>query len=70
VLQALLDAQDLLDRRHVYELASTNLQRLLGVTRMESDSTVLIACEKGSLLDLSSKIVAAISPQLSGVEVF
>ncbi|THV08381.1 composite domain of metallo-dependent hydrolase [Dendrothele bispora CBS 962.96] len=67
---ALLDAQDRLDRKHVYELGSTNLQRLLGITRMESESTVLIASEGGSLFDMSSKIIAAISPQQSGVEIF
>ncbi|KAF5358954.1 hypothetical protein D9758_004746 [Tetrapyrgos nigripes] len=68
--QALLDAQGCLDWRKAYELGSTNLQRLLGVTRMKSEEAVLIACEKASMLDMTSKIVAAITPQHSGVELF
>jgi len=43
------------------------LEKLLGIREMDDD---MVAYEGGSVFDLSSKVVAVISPQRHGVDFF
>ncbi|KIK67964.1 hypothetical protein GYMLUDRAFT_1014512 [Collybiopsis luxurians FD-317 M1] len=52
----------------VYGLATTNLERLLGVKRIDPETADLVAFEGGSAFNLSSKVVAVISPSKQQVE--
>ena len=58
-----------MNQRQAYALASTNLDKLLGIKHDHEDAD-LIAIEGGSLFDLSSKVVAAVSPQRGLVDLF
>ncbi|KAF8826905.1 hypothetical protein HHX47_DHR5000901 [Lentinula edodes] len=49
--------------REVYGLATINLEQLLGVKGIEPESADLVAFDGGSVFNLSSKIVAVVSPQ-------
>ena len=51
-----------MNKRQAYALASTNLDKLLGIKHNGEDAD-LVAIEGGSLFDLSSKVVAVVSPQ-------
>ncbi|KAF9076825.1 hypothetical protein BDP27DRAFT_1312651 [Rhodocollybia butyracea] len=52
-----------LSPREVYGLATTNLEKILGVKGIEPESADLVAFAGGSAFNLSSKVVAVISPQ-------
>lgn len=56
-------------KRQAYALASTNLDKLLGI-RYDSEDADLVAFEGGSLFDLSSKVAAVVSPQRGLVDLF
>ena len=58
-----------MNKRQAYALASTNLDKLLGIKHKNEDSD-LVAFEGGSLFDLSSKVAAVISPQRGLVDLF
>lgn len=51
-----------MNKRQAYALASTNLDKILGIEH-SSEGADLVAFEGGSLFDLSSKVAAVISPQ-------
>jgi len=57
------------NKRRAYALASTNLDKLLGIKHDSKDSD-LVAFEGGSLFDLSSKVAAVVSPQRGLVDLF
>lgn len=55
--------------RQAYALASTNIEKLLGINHGSEDAD-LVAFEGGSLFDLSSKVAAVVSSQRGLVDVF
>ena len=58
-----------MNKRQAYALASTNLDKLLGIKHGSKDSD-LVAFEGGGLFDFSSKVVAVVSPQRGLVDLF
>ena len=56
-------------RAEILALASTNLERLLG---LETDPQLsdLVATEQGDLLDFEGKVVGIISPRKGVVDLF
>lgn len=58
--QAALEADGRLSVQDAIALASTNLERLLGVQVPNKD---LVAVKQGTLLDFEGKIVGLISPE-------
>ncbi|KAJ4001803.1 carbohydrate esterase family 9 protein [Lentinula boryana] len=66
--QAYQDSIPSATAREVYGLATTNLEQLLGVKGIEPSSADLVAFDGGSVFNLSSKVVAIISPQRSQVD--
>ena len=58
-----------MNKRQAYALASTNLDKLLGI-KHDSEDSDLVAFEGGGLFDLSSKVAAIISPQRGLVDLF
>ena len=58
-----------MNKRQAYALASTNLDKLLGINH-GSEGADLVAFEGGSLFELSSKVAAVVSPQRGLVDVF
>ncbi|KAJ3975165.1 carbohydrate esterase family 9 protein [Lentinula raphanica] len=67
--QAYHDSMTSATAREVYGLATTNLERLLGVKGIDPSSADLVAFDGGSVFNLSSKVVAVISPQRSQVDI-
>lgn len=57
--QAALEANGHISRADAIALASTNLEKLLGVKNTNND---LIAIKKGTILDFEGKVVGVISP--------
>lgn len=68
VAWAALEANGRIDRRQAYALGSTNLETLLGVQDWIGDEADLVAFDGGSAFDLSSKVVAIVSPGRGLVE--
>ncbi|KDQ64250.1 hypothetical protein JAAARDRAFT_64138 [Jaapia argillacea MUCL 33604] len=66
---AALESNGRIDRREAFALATTNLEELLGVKDMFDDRADLVAYEGGGVFDLSSKVVAVLSPQRGVVDV-
>lgn len=67
--QAGLESSGRINKHQAYALASTNLDKLLGI-KHGSDYADLVAFEGGSLFDLSSKVAAVISPERGLVDLF
>lgn len=63
-----MESSGRVNKRQAYALASTNLDKLLGISHGEDAD--LIAIEGGSLFDLSSKVAAVLSPQRGLVDLF
>lgn len=61
--QAKLDSNGRIDEQQAYSLASTNLEKLLGVINLIDETADLVAYEGGSAFDLSSKVAAVLSPE-------
>ncbi|ESK94416.1 carbohydrate esterase family 9 protein [Moniliophthora roreri MCA 2997] len=59
-----------LDRETTYGLASTTLEKLLGVKGLDEETGDLVAFHQGSVFDSGSKPVAVISPLRATVDVF
>lgn len=68
-VQAGLESSGLINKRQAYALASTNLDKLLGIDHASEDAD-LVAFEGGSLFELSSKVAAVISQQRGLVDMF
>jgi hypothetical protein len=68
-LQALLDSPDTLTRSSAFAIASTNIEKLLGlsVDPYESD---LVATSGGDLFSFEGKVIAVISPRRGKVDYF
>ncbi|KAF9646963.1 hypothetical protein BDM02DRAFT_2841164 [Thelephora ganbajun] len=64
-----LESSGCINKRQAYALASTNLDKLLGIKHGSGDGD-LVAFEGGSLFDLSSKVAAVVSPQRGLVDLF
>ena len=58
-LQTALEAGGALSKHDAIALASTNLEKLLGIHESNDE---LVATAGGGLLDFSSKVVAVVSP--------
>jgi hypothetical protein len=67
-LKAALESNGRVGKLQAYALASTNLEKLLGVDVINADTGDLVAYKGGSAFELSSKVVAVISPQRGLVE--
>lgn len=67
--QAILESNGRISERQAYALVSSDLERLLGVRSVGEDAD-LVAYESGGLFDLSSKVVAIISPRREVVDLF
>ncbi|KAF9006581.1 carbohydrate esterase family 9 protein [Cyathus striatus] len=65
---AKLESNGRVNERQAYAMATSDLERLLGVRAVEDVD--LVAFEGGGLFDLSSKVAAIISAQRGFVEVF
>ena len=64
-----MESSGRVNKRQAYALASTNLDKLLGIEHENGDAD-LVAIEGGSLFDLSSKVAAVVSPQRGLVDLF
>jgi len=64
-----LESSGRVNKSQAYALASTNLDKLLGI-KHDSEDADLVAFEGGNLFDLSSKVVAVVSPQRGLVDLF
>jgi hypothetical protein len=58
-----MESNGRLTRREAYELASTNLETLMGLKGANDEMGDLVAYEGGSSFDLSSKVVAVLSQE-------
>jgi hypothetical protein len=58
-----LESNGRLTQREVYELASTSLENLVGLKNVNGETADLVAYDGGTAFDLSSKVVAVLSPQ-------
>jgi hypothetical protein len=61
-VKAALESNGRLSEKQVYAMATTDLEKLLGVQGIDEDSADLVAYEGGGVLDMSSKVAAIISP--------
>lgn len=62
LVQASLESNGRLSEKQAYAMATTDLEKLLGVQEIDDDLVDLVAYEGGGLLDSSSKVSAIISP--------
>ena len=58
-----------ISRTEALALASTNLEKLLGV-EVDTSLADLIATEAGDIFDFESKVVGVISPRKGAVDLF
>ena len=58
-----------MNKREAYALASTNLDKILGI-KHDSEDADLVAFEGGSMFDLSGKVAAVVSPHRGLVDLF
>ena len=67
--QAALESPKEITRTQALALASTNLEKLLGLN-VEPELSDLVATEYGDLLDFGSKVVGVIAPRKGAVDLF
>ncbi len=67
VFQAALDSNGKISKEHAIALASTNIEKLLGVT-VEAEDTDFVASISGDFLDPSSRVASIISPRRGRVD--
>ncbi|KIM83388.1 hypothetical protein PILCRDRAFT_69640 [Piloderma croceum F 1598] len=65
---AKLESNGRIDEQQAYSLASTNLEKLLGIVNLSNETADLVAYEGGSAFDLSSKVVAVLSAERGVVD--
>jgi len=68
--QAALESNGHISESQAYQLATTNLEKLLGVREIGEDASDLVVYEGGSMFELSSKVVGVISPVRGCVDLF
>lgn len=69
-VQASIESNGRIDKQQAYALATTNLEKLLGVVNLPDGAADLVAYQGGSLFDLSSKVVGVLSAERGGVDLF
>ena len=62
-----MESQGQIEARQAYALASTALEKLLGIWGV-GDEPDLVAYDGGNAFELSSKVVAVLSPQRGFVD--
>ena len=67
--QAALEAPEDISRTQALALASSNLEKLLGL-EVQAELADLVAMEAGDILDFESKSVGVISPRKGIVDLF
>lgn len=67
-----MESNGRIDDQQAYALATTNLEKLLGVINLQGEAGTgdLVAYDGGNVFDLSSKVVAVLSPERGIVDVF
>lgn len=66
----MLESNGRIDQNKAFAMVSTNLEKLLGIRDLDGDAVDMVAYDGGSVFDLSSKVVAVLSPQQQVVNVF
>lgn len=66
----MLESNGHVDKRKAYALASKDLEDLLGVRGINDKRADLVAYKRGSVFDLSSKVIGVISQERGGVDFF
>lgn len=61
--KAKLESNGRIDDQQAYALATTNLEKLLGIINLQDETADLVAYDGGGAFDLSSKVVAVLSPE-------
>ena len=69
LVQAHVDSNGLISMEDALNMATTNVEKLLGVTRKASDSDT-VATKGGELLSFEGKVVAVTSPRRRVVDLF
>lgn len=69
LVQAHVDSHGLISMEDALNMATTNVEKLLGVTRKASDSDT-VATKGGELLSFEGKVVAVTSPRRRVVDLF
>lgn len=57
-----------ISEQQAYAMFTTDLEKLLGVVNLEDSASDLVAYEGGGAFDLSSKVVAVLSPERGVVD--
>ena len=68
-VQAQIDSRGLISTEDALDMATTNIEKLLGVTRKASESD-MVATKGGDLLSFEGKVVAVTSPRRGLVDIF
>ena len=68
-VQAQTDSRGLISIEDALDMATTNIEKLLGVTRKASESD-MVATIGGDLLSFEGKVVAVTSPRRGLVDIF
>ena len=68
-VQAQIDSRGLISIEDALDMATTNIEKLLGVTRKASESD-MVATKGGDLLSFEGKVVAVTSPRRGLVDIF
>jgi hypothetical protein len=69
VSQVAIEAGGTISKETALAIGSVNIEKLLGVTELGGEDMDLVATRGGDLLDLSSKVVAVISPTRKLVDI-
>ncbi|TFK43732.1 carbohydrate esterase family 9 protein [Crucibulum laeve] len=67
---AALESNGRINQRQAYAMATTDLEKLLGVRGVDQEGADMVAFEGGGMFDISSKVVAVISPRREFVDLF
>ena len=68
-VQVQIDSRGLISTEDALDMATTNIEKLLGVTRKASESD-MVATKGGDLLSFEGKVVAVTSPRRGLVDIF
>lgn len=63
-----MESNGRINKQQAYALATTNLDKLLGIVNLSDDAADLVAYQGGSVFDLSSKVVAVLSAERGSVD--
>jgi hypothetical protein len=68
--QAALDSNGSIDYSTALALASTNIEKALGVKSLTRDADELVVFQSGDMFDFESKVIGIISARKTAVEFF